>query len=175
MANRRSVQKSKEAKQRVSNSIALFFLLLIGLFFLSYSIRNMIICNHINSNDLKEYSGTYTISESHRLRNTIYFVFLENGDVLRITPELLKNDSDFTELSTLHFTYSKPEFGLMSAYTCVGISNTSGNACYMGIEDSFDEAVMGIYTGVLISIPILALAILMVLLSHPTNLKTGPK
>ena len=63
----------------------------------------------------------------------------------------------------------------MSAYTCVGISNTSGNACYMGIEDSFDEAVMGIYTGVLISIPILALAILMVLLSPPTNLKTGPK
>jgi hypothetical protein len=131
----------------------------------------MVICNHINSNDLKEYSGTYIISESHRLRNTIYFAFLENDDVLRITPELLKNDSDFTESSTLHFTYSKPKLVLMSAYTCVGISNISGNTCYMEIEDSFDEAVLGIYTGMLISIPILALAIL-VIKSRPKLRKT---
>lgn len=160
MPSKRSRQQVKITRQKISTVIILILLLLIFLFFLSFSIRNMIICNHINSKDLKEYSGTYTIRKSHRLRNTIYFISLENGDVLRIAPELLKNGDDFTELSALHFTYSEPEFGLTSTYTCVGISSTNGVECYLEIEDSLNEATTGITTGILISVLILALAIL---------------
>jgi hypothetical protein len=121
----------------------------------------MIICNHINSKDLKEYSGAYTISISHRLRNTIYFVSLKNGDVLRINPELLKGANDFKELSTLRFIYSEPEFGLTNAFTCVGMSSADGDNCYMEIADSLNEATKGICIGILFSILTLAVAILL--------------
>ena len=101
----------------------------------------------------------YTVSKSHRLRNTIYFISLENGDVLRIAPEKLKRGSDFTELSTLHFIYSEPKFGLASAYTCVGISSTNGVECYLEIEDALNAARIGVYTGIFISVLTLAVAV----------------
>ena len=110
--------------------------------------------------NLKEYSGTYTISKSHRLRNTTYFISLGNGDILRITPELLENSSFLGKFPTLHFTYSEPEFGLRSAYMCVGISSTDGDECYLAFENSYEEAQQGIYTGVLITILTLVLAVL---------------
>lgn len=160
MSNRRSKQQVKIARQRLSNVIILFFLLLMFLFFLSFSIRNIIICNHINNNKLKEYSGMYTISESHRLRNTIYYVYLENGDVLRITPELLKDDRDFAQFSTLHFTYSAPKFGLVSAYTCVEISDINRNEHYIECKDSLDEATTGTYVGIIMSFIFLCLIVL---------------
>lgn len=159
MSNGKRKHQAKITRRRISHIIIMILLFLVFLFFLSFSIRNMVICNHINTNNLKEYSGKYTIRESHRTRNTIYFVFLENGDVLRITPELLKKGDDFTELSTLHFTYSKPQFGLIFAYTCVGIFSTNGAECYLEIEDSLNEATIGIYTGILISILTLSLAV----------------
>lgn len=157
---RKSKQQIKMTRQKISNIIILTVLLLMFLFFLAFFIRNLIICNNINSANLKEYSGAYTISKSHRLRNTIYFISLENGDVLRITPELLKSDYDFSEFSTLHFTYSEPEFGFVTTYTCVGISSANGDKCYMEIKDSLDEATIGVCAGVLFSILTFSLTVL---------------
>lgn len=160
MSYRRSKQKIKITNQSMSNIVLLALLFLMFLFFLSFSIRNIIIYNQINHNDLKEYSGFYTILESHRPRNTIYYIQLENGDVLRVTPELLKEGFDFVQFSALNFTYSEPKFGLISAYTCVNISSTNSTDCYLESKDSLDEATTGIYVGTIISFLIICLLFL---------------
>lgn len=160
MSHKRSKQQVIIIKQILSTIIILILLLLIFVFFLSFSIRNIIISNHINSNKLKEYSGMYTISKSHRLRNTIYYIYLENGDVLRITPELLKKGTDFTQDSTLCFMYSEPKSGRESAYTCIAISNTNGNRCYLDCDDSRTAATASTFFGAIMSFLILCLIIL---------------
>ena len=156
-----SKQQKNTIRKKVYSILTLIVLLLIFLFFLSFSIRNATICTNINSRNLKEYSGSYNISISHRARNTIYYVSLENGDMVQITPELLKNGSDFSEHPVIHFVYSEPRFGLPSGYTCVGIYSTNNSECYMEIEDSLGNAKIGMYIGITFSIITFALAVLL--------------
>lgn len=161
MSSRKSKQQNAVARQKRHSIITLIALLLMFLFFAVFSGININICGRIRSKDLKDYSGPCTINESHRSRNTIYFVSLENGDILRISPELITNNSEFMEQSILHFTYSKPEFGFPNSYTCVGISSEDGSVCYMAVEDALESAKGKASIGVFFSVLTFALLILM--------------
>ena len=161
MSSRKSKQQRIVARQKMGAIIVLITLFLMLLFFVLFSGINMSICDHIRSKELKDYSGPYTISESHRSRNTIYFVSLANGDILRVTPELLADNSAFMDHSNLHFTYSKPKFGFPNSYTCVEISSEDGAVCYMAVEDVLNESKGKAYIGIFFSVLLFTLLVLM--------------
>ena len=167
MPRKKNAQKAKEFRRRLSDIMALILLFIIFLFFLSYTIRNTIICNNIKTEKLIQYSGGFEIQKVHRTRNVIYFIYLENGDVIRADQDLLKTHCDFTQFSSLSFTYSAPKFGLKSAYTCVEITDLSGAEFYLNSDRSLKEATGCIYLGTFFSVLLAAVIILLIYILVP--------
>lgn len=163
MPKKKKRQQIKERRQRVGNIMLLIFLFLSFLFFLSFSIISAIIHSNINAGNLKQYAGNYEIRKSNRSRNVVYFIYLQNGDVLRLNPDLLEYRSDFLyQHFPLSFTYSAPKVGLIPSYTCVEIADINGTVSYLSSNRSLQEATAGIYLGAFFSI-LLAAAIVLVI------------
>ena len=176
MASKRNRQQSKMTVRKLSNILVWILLFLFFLYFLAFSIRNIIICRNINTGNLKEYSGRYEIRESRRSRNTLYYISLENGDVVRIDPELLENSESLTQYSSLHITYSTPKFGFPPVYPCIEATNIEGNMIFLSREISSNKAKLGIYTGLFLTLLVLIIPISYLLLSRVSdNLKKRGK
>lgn len=161
MSARKSRQKVNILRQRISTLLAVMLLLFMSLFFLFRTVSSIVICRNIHADDLMEYSGPYTLTKSHPPRNTVYYATLGNGDVLRITPELLAADCDLGSYSALCFLYSVPQTGFSSAYTCVGISDMERDECYLSVDDAYAEAVGGAWVyGILSTLTLGMLAVM---------------
>ena len=80
---------------RLRSVAAVLFLTIILLYSLFFSFQNILLCRHIEDGDFMEYVGEFTVSKKTRVRNTIYFITLANGDVIRVNPNLVKNNEVF--------------------------------------------------------------------------------
>lgn len=159
MSGKKNGQYAKVTKRKISSLCVLILFLLLFTYFMAFSIRNIIVCGNISTGNLKTYSGRFEICKARRTRNTLYFLSLENGDVVRIAPELLEDGIDLAQYSNLHFAYSAPKFGLAPAYTCIEITSIDGNRILLNDEVSKNEAKIGIYTGLFFTVLVVALII----------------
>jgi len=163
MIRKKNLQKKKELRRRLSLIITLIILCLMLLFFLSYTIRNAIICNNIKTGNLMQYVGEFEVQKARRTHITIYFVSLGNRDVIRINPNLLNPHCDLTQFSELRFTYSAPEFGFTRAYTCVQVANLDNSESYLDMDISYDEATGCVYLGVVLSALLIVILIVLIM------------
>lgn len=172
MSGKKNGQYAKVTKRRISNICVLVVLLLMFAYFLAFSIRNIIICRNISTGNLKTYSGAFEVSKARRARNTLSFLSLENGDVVRIAPELLEDGIHLEQYSNLHFAYSAPQFGFAPAYTCIEITSIGGSRILLNDEVSKNEAKLSIYTGLFFTVLVAAL-IIPIAISWPTVKRKG--
>jgi hypothetical protein len=123
--------------------------------------------NNINKGNLKEFTGGFEIRKEHRTRNFIYFITLDNGDVLRITPELLENHQFLSNYDELHFTYISTNVYFSSEYIGVEITNTEHNIFFLDKTTTLAEYKGFVYVGA-------SLAILILIISLPVYLHVIP-
>ena len=141
----------KKTSIKISNIALIAALILIFAYFLSFGIRNVTICSNIKSDELKEYQGSVEITNENRTRNTVYFIALDNGDIVRVNPDLLENDADLEQFEQLTIKYSEPKYGLKRAYTAVEISARNNDTVLLDDQASSEEAKSGAYIGFIFS------------------------
>ena len=91
----------KKTSIKISNIALIAVLILIFAYFLLYGIRNVTVCNNIESDELKAYKGNVEITTENRTRNTVYILTLDNGDTVRVNPDLLENGADLEQYEQL--------------------------------------------------------------------------
>ena len=111
----------KKTSIKISNIALIVVLILIFAYFLLYGIRDVTVCNNIKTDELKEYQGNVELKTENRTRNTVYFIKLDNGDTVRVNPDLLESGADLEQYEQLSIRYSEPKYGLKGAYTAVEI------------------------------------------------------
>jgi len=146
------VKKNKSIK--ISNIALIAALILIFACFLLYGIRNVTVCNNIKNDELKEYQGNVEITTENRTRNTVYFIALDNGDIVRVNPDLLEKGADMEQYEQLSIRYSEPKYGLKRAYTVAEISAGDNDTILLDDQSSYAEAKGGAYIGFIFSVVI---------------------
>lgn len=146
------VKKNKSIK--ISNIALIAALILIFAYFLLYGIRNVTVCNNIKNDELKEYQGNVEITTENRTRNTVYILTLDNGDTVRVNPDLLESGADLEQYEQLSIRYSEPKYGLKGAYTAVEIRAGDNDTILLDDQASYAEAKGGAYIGFIFSVVI---------------------
>lgn len=141
----------KKTSIKISNIALIVVLILIFAYFLLYGIRNVTVCSNIESDELKEYQGNVEIAKDNRTRNTIYILTLDNGDTVRVNPDLLERGSDLEQYEQLSIRYSKPKYGLKRAYTAAEISAGDNDTILLDDQAIYEEAKCGAYIGFIFS------------------------
>ena len=141
----------KKASIKISNVALIAVLILIFTYFLLYGIRNMTICSNIESGELKEYRGSVEKATENRTRNTVYFLALDNGDIVRVNPDLLENGADLEQYEQLSIKYSEHKYGLKRAYNAVEISAGDNDTILLNDQVTREEVKSGIYIGFIFS------------------------
>ena len=141
----------KKTSIKISNIALIAVLILIFAYFLLCGIRNVTVCSNIKSDELKEYQGSVEITNENRTRNTVYFIALNNGDIVRVNPDLLENDADLEQYEQLSIRYSEPKYGLKRAYTAVEISARDNDTILLEAQTTYEEAKGGAYIGFIFS------------------------
>lgn len=141
----------KKTSIKISNIALIAALILIFAYFLLYGIRNVTICCNIESDELKEYQGNVEIAKENRTRNTVYILTLDNGDTVRVNPDLLESGSDLEQYEQLSIRYSEPKYGLKRAYTVAEISAGDNDTILLDDQSSYAEAKGGAYIGFIFS------------------------
>ena len=137
----------KKKNIKVSNIILIVIVVLIVAYFLLYGIRNITVCNNIQSEVLNEYHGNVEVIRETRTRNIVYFLQLDNGDTVRVNPDLLENDASLEQYEQLSIKYSEPKYGLKKAYTAVEVRAGDNDTILLDSQTSYDEAKGGAYIG----------------------------
>ena len=132
---------------KTSNIILIVVTVLIFAYFLLYGIRNITVCNNIQSKNLIEYHGNVEVSKEVRTRNTVYFLKLDNGDIIRVNPDLFKQNEDLKQYEQLSIKYSEPKHGIKRAYSAVEINAVENDTTLLDSQASYDEAKGGAYIG----------------------------
>ena len=143
--------EKKKTSIRISNIALIAALILIFAYFLSFGIRNVTVCSSIKSDELKEYQGNVEITAENRTRNTVYFIALDNGDIVRVNPDLLENGADLEQYEQLTIKYSEPKYGLKRAYTAVEISAGDNETILLDDQVTYEEAKGGAFIGFIFS------------------------
>ena len=143
--------EKKKTSIKISNIALIAALILIFAYFLSFGIRNVTVCSSIKSDVLKEYQGNVEITKENRTRNTVYFIALDNGDIVRVNPDLLENGADLEQYEQLSIRYSEPKHGLKRAYTAAEISTGDNDTILLDGQASYEEAKGGAYIGFIFS------------------------
>ena len=141
----------KKTSIKVSSIILIVVVGLIFAYFLLYGIRNVTVCNNIKSEKLIEYQGNMEVIKESRTRNTVYFLKLDNGDTVRVNPDLLESGSDLEQYEQLSIRYSEPKYGLKRAYTVAEISAGDNDTILLDDQSSYAEAKGGAYIGFIFS------------------------
>lgn len=141
----------KKTSIKISNIALIAALILVFAYFLLYGIRNVTICNNIKTDELKEYQGNVEITPENRTRNTVYFIKLDNGDTVRVNPDLLESGADLGQYEQLSIRYSEPKYGLKRAYTAVEIRAGDNNTILLDDQASYEESTGGAYIGFIFS------------------------
>lgn len=141
----------KKTSIKISNIALIAALILIFAYFLLYGIRNVTVCNNIKNDELKEYQGNVEITTENRTRNTVYFIKLDNGDTVRVNPDLLESGSDLEQYEQLSIRYSEPKYGLKRAYIAAEISAGDNDTILLDDQSSYAEAKGGAYIGFIFS------------------------
>lgn len=136
---------------KISNIALIAALILIFAYFLSLGIRNVTVCSNIKSDELKEYQGSVEITNENRTRNTVYFIALDNGDIVRVNPDLLENGADLEQYEQLSIKYSEPKYGFKRAYNAVEISAGDNDTILLDDQATYEEAKGGAYIGFIFS------------------------
>ena len=143
--------EKKKTSIKISNIALIAVLLLIFAYFLLYGIRNVTVCNNIESDELKAYKGNVEITTENRTRNTVYILTLDNGDTVRVNPDLLENGADLEQYEQLSIRYSEPKHGLKRVYTAAEISTGDNDTILLDGQASYEEAKGGAYIGFIFS------------------------
>ena len=141
----------KKTSIKISNIALIAVLILIFAYFLLYGIRNVTVCNNIKTDELKEYQGNVELKTENRTRNTVYFIKLDNGDTVRVNPDLLESGADLEQYEQLSIRYSEPEYGFKGAYTAVEIRAGDNDTILLDDQSSYAEAKGGAYIGFIFS------------------------
>ena len=141
----------KKTSIKISNIALIAVLILIFAYFLLYGIRNVTVCNNIKTDELKEYQGNVELKTENRTRNTVYFIKLDNGDTVRVNPDLLESGADLEQYEQLSIRYSEPKYGLKRAYTAAEISAGDNDTILLDDQSSYVEAKGGAYIGFIFS------------------------
>ena len=141
----------KKTSIKISSIALIAAMILIFVYFLLCGIRNITVCNNIKSNEMKEYQGNVEITTENRTRNTVYFIALDNGDIVRVNPDLLENGADLEQYERLSINYSEPKYGLKRAYTAVEISAGDNDTILLDDHATYEEAKGGAYIGFIFS------------------------
>ena len=144
----------KKTSIKISNIALIAVLILIFACFLLYGIRNVTVCNNIKTDELKEYQGNVELKTENRTRNTVYFIKLDNGDTVRVNPDLLESGADLEQYEQLSIRYSEPKYGLKRAYTVAEISAGDNDTILLDDQASYAEAKGGAYIGFIFSVVI---------------------
>ena len=123
---------------KISNITLIAVLILIFAYFLLYGIRNATVYCNIKSDELKEYQGNVEITTENRIRNTVYYIALDNGDIVRVNPDLLENGADLEQYEQLLIRYSEPKYGFKRAYTAAEISAGDNDTILLGDQAKQD-------------------------------------
>ena len=137
----------KKTNIKVSSIILIVVVGLIFAYFLLYGIRNVTVCNNIKSEKLIEYQGNAEVIKESRTRNMVYFLKLDNGDIVRVNPDLLENGADLEQSEELSIKYSVPKYGFKRAYGAIEIRAGGNEAILLDMQVSYDEAKAGAYIG----------------------------
>jgi len=143
--------EKKKTSIKISNIALIAALILIFAYFLSFGIRNVTVCSSIKSDVLKEYQGNVEITKENRTRNTVYFIALDNGDIVRVNPDLLENGADLEQYEQLSIKYSEPKYGFKGAYNAVEISAGDNDTILLDDQATYEEAKDGAYIGFIFS------------------------
>ena len=141
----------KKTSIKISNIALIVVLILIFAYFLLYGIRDVTVCNNIKTDELKEYQGNVELKTENRTRNTVYFIKLDNGDTVRVNPDLLESGADLEQYEQLSIRYSEPKYGLKGAYTAVEICAGDNDTILLDDQASYEEAKGGAFIGFIFS------------------------
>ena len=158
--SKKSTQAARVRKQKITNILAMGFLVVMLLFFVLYTAQNALLYVHTNSNKLYKYSGHFEVSQIRRHRNTTYQFTLDNGDIITANPDIMQSNQRIEEFSELYFLYTPTKNIIFSAYTAVEITTLDGTIIFLDKNDSISEAKQCIYLGITFTVVLLAMNII---------------
>ena len=131
MAGKDRAMAKKKTSIKISNIALIVALILIFAYFLSFGIRNVTVCNNIKFNKLKEYQGSVEIATENRTRNTVYFIALDNGDIVRVNSDLLEKGNIATHKRTwVWWIYVQQMSDLWQTDSRRTAKNSAGCVCH---------------------------------------------
>jgi hypothetical protein len=157
--SKKSTQAARVRKQKITNFLALGFLVIMLLFFILYTTQNALLYIHTNSNELYEYSGHFELNEIRRHRNTAYRFTLDNGDTITANPDIMQYNQRIDDFSELHFLYTPSKNIIFFEYTAVEITTLDGTIIFLDKNDSISEAMQCIYLGIAFTVLLFAMNI----------------
>ncbi len=150
-------------KYKLSNIIFLIVLIFLLTMLIVSAVKGILLCNHIQNNDVKEYVGEFTVRKQSSSRNTRYYITLGNGDAVRVDPDNIENNEEFMSASSLSFTYSSPKYAISSAYNCVEIRDAESGTVYLNSSAVYSDAKVGVYIAFAIAFVFFLITILVFL------------
>lgn len=184
MSREKTAQKKKLLRQRIGNGCCLIGLSIMTLFFWVNMVCSAVVWVQIRTDALHTYSGGFELKQREIHRNTLYYMVLENGDVLYTNTDEPETARALQEKDRLQFSYamrgcgyrySFPEEDIFSAYTCVEIAGVDGNDTYLMLQTSEKEAALRAVLGAFFGTLCLGLAVIFVSPGFVTGRKRKKK
>lgn len=107
MAHRQSAQFKRQ--QRFLKEIWFCFtvILIVCILFSMAAINHAFTLSHWTTDGTVHYVGSYSLSTYHYLRNTHYRFTLDNGDIVSVPSEHIRQIDDFSKYTVLSFRYCR--------------------------------------------------------------------
>lgn len=151
----------RNRKQMLSDFSGGCLMIMIVCFFALFTVQHVIFYANAKSNTFQEYSGHFERTEINYLRNTKYRFVLPNGDVITADPDIMQHNKRMEDFSELHFLYTAPQNKVFSAANnAVAISTTDGGTDFLTMDDSIEEAKLGICIGAFFTILWMAITVI---------------
>ena len=129
----RSKQRRNEQRKKGELFLSLGIVLSCGIYFFLLSLQTWATLNSCDSGGLRSYEGHFTVNRVALLRNTNYYITLNNGDVIEVPSEYLSNDAkeELRSNSIMEFRYSHFKRPFKNSYLIVSISSKDKGISYI--------------------------------------------